>query len=312
MRLLSPHHLPTSSAHLICPPPAAPKTRSLPLALTQEELRQQRSESRNEIGKVVGKLVEVEQQRDELQVSPARHCPRRRRPRRRRRAPPRPFAPPAERHDLRRSPQVERDAAVERAEAVEAELAKRGRVRRAIGRIPSALVGGIKGVGSTFKNLGATAGFQAAMGDVDRSDRGLEKAFSSVDADSSGKISIAEMKAAAPRPPRPPAPARPMHALGLARRRRVSWRLPARSARAASPVAAEHVPVLTAPPRSPLRPRHDRHPTSPPPPAQAHIKKTYGEGLDEKMVKEMVQEADTNQDGEVDLEEFKAIMRAGL
>ena len=30
------------------------------------------------------------------------------------------------------------------------------------------------------------------------------------------------------------------------------------------------------------------------------------------MVKEMVQEADTNQDGEVDLEEFKAIMRAGL
>ena len=51
---------------------------------------------------------------------------------------------------------------------------------------------------------------------------------------------------------------------------------------------------------------------APPPPAQAHIKKTYGEGLDEKMVKEMVQEADTNQDGEVDLEEFKAIMRAGL
>ena len=98
-------------------------------------------------------------------------------------------------------------------------------------------VGGIKGVGDTFKNLGAAAGFQAAMGVADKSDKGLEKAFKSVDADGSGKISDAEMK--------------------------------------------------------------------------AHIKKTYGEALDEKMVKEMMKKADTNKDGEVDLEEFKVIMRAG-
>ena len=97
--------------------------------------------------------------------------------------------------------------------------------------------GGIKGVGDTFKNLGAAAGFQAAMGVADKSDKGLEKAFKSVDADGSGKISDAEMK--------------------------------------------------------------------------AHIKKTYGEALDDKMVKEMMAKADTNKDGEVDLEEFKVIMRAG-
>ena len=92
-------------------------------------------------------------------------------------------------------------------------------------------------MGDTFKNLGAAAGFQAAMGVADKSDKGLEKAFKSVDADGSGKISDAEMK--------------------------------------------------------------------------AHIKKTYGEALDEKMVKEMMTKADTNKDGEVDLEEFKVIMRAG-
>ncbi len=98
-------------------------------------------------------------------------------------------------------------------------------------------VGGHQGVRDSFKDLDAAAGFRAAMGVADMSDKGLEKAFKYVDGDGSGKISKAEVK--------------------------------------------------------------------------AHIKKTYGEGLDDKVVEAMITAADINRDGEVDLEEFKAIMRAG-
>ena len=41
------------------------------------------------------------------------------------------------------------------------------------------------------------------------------------------------------------------------------------------------------------------------------IRKVFGEDLDAKFVSEMMTSADTNKDGEIDLEEFKTIMRAG-
>ena len=41
------------------------------------------------------------------------------------------------------------------------------------------------------------------------------------------------------------------------------------------------------------------------------IMKVYGEALDEAVLKTMMTSADTNNDGEVDLDEFKTIMRAG-
>jgi len=41
------------------------------------------------------------------------------------------------------------------------------------------------------------------------------------------------------------------------------------------------------------------------------ITKMYGKALDEKVFKEMMAAADTNNDGEIDLDEFKVIMRAG-
>jgi Ca2+-binding EF-hand superfamily protein len=43
----------------------------------------------------------------------------------------------------------------------------------------------------------------------------------------------------------------------------------------------------------------------------AHITKVYGAEMDESIVKEMFKVADTDGDGEVDLNEFKVIMRAG-
>ena len=43
----------------------------------------------------------------------------------------------------------------------------------------------------------------------------------------------------------------------------------------------------------------------------AHITKVYGSEIDESIVKEMFKVADTDGDGEVDLDEFKTIMRAG-
>ena len=73
-------------------------------------------------------------------------------------------------------------------------------------------------------------------GDVDTSDAALEKYFSDVDTDGSGKISDLEMKAA--------------------------------------------------------------------------IYQMYGKGMEDKYVSQMMAQADTNKDGEVDLAEFKAIMRA--
>ena len=42
---------------------------------------------------------------------------------------------------------------------------------------------------------------------------------------------------------------------------------------------------------------------------KAYIVKVYGNSLDEKMVAEMMAMADTDGDGEVDLDEFKIIMR---
>ena len=49
---------------------------------------------------------------------------------------------------------------------------------------------------STFELLGVNAAFQSVFGaDLDKSDEGLEKAFKSVDADGSGKISSEEMRA---------------------------------------------------------------------------------------------------------------------
>lgn len=44
---------------------------------------------------------------------------------------------------------------------------------------------------------------------------------------------------------------------------------------------------------------------------KAAILKVYGEGLKDEILKEMMKAADTNNDGEVDLDEFKTIMRAG-
>lgn len=44
---------------------------------------------------------------------------------------------------------------------------------------------------------------------------------------------------------------------------------------------------------------------------EAYIVKVYGEGIDEKVVVDMMLEADLDGDGEVDFDEFKKIMRAG-
>ena len=43
----------------------------------------------------------------------------------------------------------------------------------------------------------------------------------------------------------------------------------------------------------------------------AHIASVYGSGLDESITAEMLKAADTDGDGEVSLDEFKTIMRAG-
>jgi len=44
---------------------------------------------------------------------------------------------------------------------------------------------------------------------------------------------------------------------------------------------------------------------------RAHIASVYGTGLDESIAAEMLKAADTDGDGEVSLDEFKTIMRAG-
>ena len=44
---------------------------------------------------------------------------------------------------------------------------------------------------------------------------------------------------------------------------------------------------------------------------RAAILKTYGQGLPDSIVEDMMKAADTDNDGEVDLDEFMAIMRAG-
>jgi len=44
---------------------------------------------------------------------------------------------------------------------------------------------------------------------------------------------------------------------------------------------------------------------------RAHIASVYGSGLDESIAAEMLKAADTDGDGEVSLDEFKTIMRAG-
>ena len=50
-------------------------------------------------------------------------------------------------------------------------------------------------INATFEALGVNAAFQSVFGaDIDKSDEGLAKAFASVDADGSGKISADEMK----------------------------------------------------------------------------------------------------------------------
>ena len=94
------------------------------------------------------------------------------------------------------------------------------------------------GLEKTIETLGLAQGFQAVFGeDIDKSDAGLEAAFAKVDADKSGKINAAEMK--------------------------------------------------------------------------AYILSVYEKGLDDKSIGEMIATADTNNDGEIDLDEFKIIMRAG-
>merc|ERR1712046_472066 len=103
-------------------------------------------------------------------------------------------------------------------------------VKGGVGKVNDGLKNGVSSVSETVSKLGATAGFQSLFGNIDKSDAGLEKAFKSVDADSSGKISSAEM--------------------------------------------------------------------------EAYILKVYGKGLDEKIVSDMMAAADTDKDGEVDLEEF--------
>merc|ERR1719271_2204706 len=58
----------------------------------------------------------------------------------------------------------------------------------------SAMMGGF---GDTFDKLGVNAGFQSVMSlgqELDTSDESLAKQFASIDADSSGKVSEAEMK----------------------------------------------------------------------------------------------------------------------
>ena len=44
---------------------------------------------------------------------------------------------------------------------------------------------------------------------------------------------------------------------------------------------------------------------------RSYISKLYGKALDEKVLTDMMAAADTDHDGEVDLDEFKAIMRSG-
>ena len=44
---------------------------------------------------------------------------------------------------------------------------------------------------------------------------------------------------------------------------------------------------------------------------KAAIAKVYGEGLDDTILHQMMKAADTDGDGEIDLAEFKTIMRAG-
>ena len=44
---------------------------------------------------------------------------------------------------------------------------------------------------------------------------------------------------------------------------------------------------------------------------RAHIASVSGSGLDESIAAEMLKAADTDGDGEVSLDEFKTIMRAG-
>ena len=89
-----------------------------------------------------------------------------------------------------------------------------------------------------LEKTGVTAGFQAVFGKgIDKSDAGLEAAFTKVDTDKSGKINAEEMK--------------------------------------------------------------------------AYIQSVYEKAVDDKTIGEMMAAADTNQDSEIDLAEFKVIMRAG-
>ena len=133
---------------------------------------------------------------------------------------------------------------------------------------------GQAGLNQTLKTLGATAAFQSVFGEnIDKSDAGLTKAFNTVDVDSSGKISVKEMTAY------------------------IAQVYGGYAARTASNEVHNPLLLPSASIGSPLCLR---------------LCTLCGHReLDESITKKMFEVADTDKDGEVDLKEFKAIMRAG-
>ena len=118
-----------------------------------------------------------------------------------------------------------------------------GNAMKAIGGVGDAVAKTVGDVNKAFEALGEQAGFQhvfnviPGLGNIDKSDKNLEKMFKEIDEDGSQKISEEELK--------------------------------------------------------------------------GFLNKLYGRALDDKLFNQMMNAADTNGDGEIDLEEFKVIMRAG-
>ena len=141
----------------------------------------------------------------------------------------------------------------------------------------------ISGIGDTFEKLGASAGFQAVMqglaSELDTSDDALEKMFKDIDADGSGNISDAEMKV------------RPITAS------QTNLRLPL-------PTAHLSLPLLCPTASHPTAFHAHLH-------LQVAITRMCGQALEDELVEKMMKAADTDNDGEVDIAEFKVIMRAG-